>query len=144
MEHEKRFWDKVDKTGDCWVWTGAKYKKGYGMLRVNGKCKQAHRLVMGEPDGLVLHHCDNPACVNPDHLYIGTPSDNMRDMYERGRQGNRPKGENHHENRLNWNKVAETRKMSGEGVKNTIIAEKYGVSDAMIGKIVRGLSWKQN
>lgn len=143
---QKRFWAKVDKEAPngCWEWTGARYVKGYGMLRVNGQCKQAHRLIMGEPEGLkVLHHCDNPCCVNPDHLYIGTASDNMRDMYRRNRSGERPKGEKHHSARLNWQKVREIRKLALSGVRNTVLAEQFGVSKVMVGKIVRNLSWKE-
>jgi uncharacterized cupin superfamily protein len=138
----ERFWSKVEKTDDCWNWIGAKYRKGYGMLRVDGKCVAAHRMMLGFPQGQVLHHCDNPSCVNPDHLYVGTRSDNMNDMYRRGRQGNRPKGEKHHSARLNWDKVAKIRRKAAQGVANTTLAVEFGVSNVMIGKIVRNHSWK--
>lgn len=90
---EDRFWLQVSKTESCWIWTSAKFWNGYGGIRKNGKRIQAHRaswiLFNGEiPDGsLVLHRCDNPACVNPDHLYLGDQKQNAKDRDSRGRNG---------------------------------------------------------
>jgi hypothetical protein len=88
---EDRFWEKVDIGPGCWTWRGARNTKGYGRLDFNGPYRVAHR-VMWElthgpiPDGLfVLHHCDNPPCVRPTHLYLGTKADNNGDMWARGR-----------------------------------------------------------
>lgn len=81
----ERFWAKVDRSGECWVWTGPKHSAGYGLLRFNGKQISAHRLawqlVGGQiwPGLCICHHCDNPPCVRPEHLFIGSHRDNMRD-----------------------------------------------------------------
>lgn len=90
-----RFEAKFEKTEGCWLWTASKFPKGYGQFKYlhDGKPQQyAHRisahLYKGfdfNPDVVVCHKCDNPSCVNPDHLFLGTTSDNMRDMSEKGR-----------------------------------------------------------
>ena len=89
-----RFWAKVNVAGpdDCWEWTASKTMKGYGQFGVyGGSPKGAHRVawemeVGPIPEGLfVCHHCDNPGCVNPAHLFVGSPSDNMRDCVTKGR-----------------------------------------------------------
>jgi hypothetical protein len=82
----QRFWDKVDKSGDCWLWTASKTHQGYGYFRFDGTMRKAHRmswlLANGEiPDEMfVCHTCDNPSCVNPEHLWLGNNQDNMDDM----------------------------------------------------------------
>lgn len=87
----KRFWAKVDKRGDCWLWTASKRRLGYGQFRMRFRLYLAHQasyiLTYGViPDGLmVCHRCDNPPCVNPDHLFLGTQSDNMQDMVAKKR-----------------------------------------------------------
>lgn len=85
-------WDKVDTNGECWVWTGATDSWGYGEIRVGGKNHKTHRLSYEEnvgsiPDGLIVRHlvCDNPPCVRPSHLSLGTHKDNSEDRDRKGR-----------------------------------------------------------
>lgn len=86
-----RFWSRVQKSDGCWLWTGAKTQRGYGVMTLAGSTWLAHRyawtLVHGSiPDARwVLHRCDNPNCVRVDHLFVGTPRDNREDMYRKGR-----------------------------------------------------------
>lgn len=92
-----RFWEKVDKSGDCWLWTAATAFWGYGVFQLGRgpgegivrahrwSWEQAHGPI---PDGLfVCHHCDTPACVRPSHLFLGTNADNLGDMGRKGRAG---------------------------------------------------------
>ena len=86
-----RFWDRVDKSGDCWPWIGSRQVNGYGHVRSQNRSLYAHRvawtLANGPiPPGLwVLHRCDNPPCVNPSHLFLGTARDNTLDSIAKGR-----------------------------------------------------------
>ena len=81
--------DRVNKTDNCWLWTGATNDKGYGQVQYEGKRKYVHRLVYaftyGEPTQNVCHTCDNPLCCNPEHLFDASQSDNMRDAANKGR-----------------------------------------------------------
>lgn len=89
------FWSRIRRTPSCWLWTG-NAQRGYGRLKVAGRMLRAHRLswlihntARRVPDGLnVLHHCDNPLCVNPAHLFLGTCGDNNRDRAAKGRSRN--------------------------------------------------------
>jgi HNH endonuclease len=91
---EERFWSKVIKTETCWLWQGCKKGEGikqqYGGFKIKGKMYVAHRVVWfltygTWPSQWVLHKCDNPPCVNPDHLFEGTPKDNTQDSIKKGR-----------------------------------------------------------
>lgn len=86
-----RFWSKVDKTGECWLWRGAKQAKGYGNVVYGGRLYRANRLAYVLANGplpdeaVVMHTCDNPPCVRPEHLRIGTHQENTADMIAKGR-----------------------------------------------------------
>lgn len=94
---EQRFWSRVDTSSDCWLWTGSTFKNGYGKFRtpsvsgVRGRNVSAHRYSAMLHFGMfdqrlqVLHRCDNPGCVRPDHLFLGDRSLNMQDMAAKGR-----------------------------------------------------------
>jgi hypothetical protein len=103
-DQKRKFWEKVDKCGPtmphmdspCWMWLGSKIYSGHGQLRAIGRTVQAHRAMWtlvngsielnGEYRGAcVCHKCDNPPCVNPDHLFIGSHADNIQDMIKKGR-----------------------------------------------------------
>jgi len=89
----ERFWAKVNRTDSCWLWTGSKTIGGYGQFPYKRIPLLAHRvsylISCGDiPDGLIVcHHCDNPSCVRPDHLFVGTHKDNFEDMVKKGREG---------------------------------------------------------
>jgi len=152
----ERFWKYVQKTDDngCWIWTGkSKTCFGYGLINLgghNGKIEKAHRvswiLAYGNiPDGLfVCHHCDNPPCVRPDHLFLGTPADNNHDMQQKGRcdRVKRPKGERHWMAKLTNEQVLEIRaKYESDKPYLRQLGVQYGVSLQTIHRIVRRKNW---
>jgi hypothetical protein len=145
---ESRFWPKVEKTDGCWLWSGFLNNKGYGSISLGGqggKIVFAHRfsyeLHKGAiPDGLiVMHSCDNPRCVNPDHLSVGTHKDNTRDMLEKGRaRGGSMRGEANPRALLNEDQVRYIRESKAS---HAALARELGVSAVLIGKIRRHELW---
>lgn len=142
---QKRFWDKVQKTDNCWNWIASKVKDGYGFFRLPGyKSMRAHRFSWEFHNGTipkgicVLHKCDNPACVNPAHLFLGTDADNVKDMMNKGRGKYNPnpaKGENHHNSKLTDKQVLEIRAI-GNSINQYVLARHYGVRQPQISRIL--------
>ena len=137
-----RFWNKVKKTESCWIWLGTKNTKRYGSFTNNKKHVLAHRqsyiFVHGIiPNGYyVCHKCDNPSCVNPDHLFLGTPKENTRDMITKNRK---PLGENHKSSKLTNNDIYAIRKSK---MSQTDIAELYGIDQTQVSNIQNYKQWK--
>lgn len=160
----ERFWLKVDKSDDCWLWTAGTDRKGYGMFSVGGSRDDAGRrrnsmvgahrysyqLANGPiPDhasfhGLcVLHRCDNPRCVNPEHLFLGTNEDNVKDMDRKGRRITSTKrGSAHSQAILTEKQVREIHaKYQAGGISQAALGREFGVSLATINHIMTGRLW---
>lgn len=172
---QERFWSNVDKNGPtkphmptpCWIWTAGRHDFGYGHFYRKGAAfgTGAHRVsweyATGQPPprGLhVLHHCDNPPCVRPEHLYVGTDRDNRMDALRRGRDNTargdangsrtrpdrRARAEGHGNAKLTWAIVDEIRSMYVAGTRQKDIAGKFGVSSATVHAVVHNLRWVRN
>lgn len=121
----RRFWEKVDKSGDCWTWKASRDRYGYGHVGIGGRPRTCHRVAwemsIGPiPQGMsVLHRCDNPPCVNPAHLFLGTPADNSRDMALKERQANR---------KLTTATVIQLRADREHGSTYAELGRRYGIS----------------
>jgi hypothetical protein len=151
---EIRFWEKVEKSDGCWLWTGSVTKSGgYGQLSVNGKPVRAHRfiyeLLHGPiPVGMrVCHTCDNPPCVRPDHLFLGTPKDNTHDMIRKGR--NRLGGLVGRRGELSQTRTPERRvrrdevlRLHAAGIGATEIARRTKMTRSNVYHITLGRSWR--
>jgi hypothetical protein len=130
----------------CWEWTGNRPDDRYGHFTVGAKAVKAHRWIYQTlhgpiPDGdVVRHKCDNPACVNPMHLELGTLSDNTRDAVARGRWPNR-QGEKHPLAQVTAEHVKAIRSAAACGVTHKTLSYQFGVSRQQIGKIVRRENW---
>jgi hypothetical protein len=123
---DQRFWSHVQKTDSCWIWIGKTNKvNGYGSFGANGESYYAHRfsyeITKGPiPNGLnVCHTCDNPACVNPDHLFIGSQAENMQDAARKGR---------FHPHKGHGHLVRDVRHDVTIGIAPEKVAEKYGIT----------------
>lgn len=145
-----RFFMRVDVSGvnDCWNWTGSRHKKRWhGQWRSgDGRIELAHRgawrLMKGEvPKGaFVLHRCDNPVCVNPSHLFLGTQSDNAKDMWTKGRA--KPKsslGENHGMSKLTADLVRDIRRSNESGIE---LAKRLKLTATTICDVRKRRTWK--
>ena len=140
--------EKSEKDG-CWIWSRAKRGKGYGTTSLNGKLIYAHRaswLIKNGliPDGMVVcHRCDNPSCVNPEHLFLGTHRENILDAASKGLMtGNRTFGEEKPQAKLNEQQVIKIRQLYIDGTSRRHLAQIYKMSINTIDNIVNRRTWK--
>ena len=149
---EIRFWKNVKKHGSrtCWLWIGTTMSKksgSYGQIYYNGAMRLAHRISWlihfnRIPDDMcVLHKCDNPICVNPLHLFLGTLYDNNRDMAIKGRAKGTKMGETNPNSKLCWSQVERIRNYALQGYTHRQIGQRFNISHAQVGRIVRGEYW---
>lgn len=144
--YKERFCRSVRRGDSCWQWTGRMTRDGYGAFWFWGRMTKAHRVAWALengsiPDGLcVLHQCDNRACVNPGHLFLGTQADNQRDMIQKGRS-RKARGERHGRARLTESDVQEIRGLLGDGMTLRAVAARFGVSVTTIHDLKTGKTW---
>lgn len=156
----KRFWAKVDRTSECWVWKPMSPGQRYGQIWVGGRFVLAHRFAyatyvrpLAESD-VVRHRCDNPRCVRPSHLLVGSHADNMADRDARGRTASGPRhgratkphrtarGARHGGAKLTAEIVAAIRTASAAGARHEDIGREYGVHQTTVSRIARGATWR--
>lgn len=143
-----RFWRRVQKTDGCWSWPTLN-RAGYGKVQVCGKLLLAHRVAWQlanddaplDPRAMVCHRCDNPACVRPDHLFVGDAAANAADRHSKGRSASRV-GEDNGRARLTWQQVNTIRALAvSQDIAASELARRFGVSKGAITDIVSGRSW---
>lgn len=142
---EERFWSQVDKSKECWEWVGYCKSNGYGDFSVGRKAVFAHRfsyeLMYGPiPESMVICHlCDNPKCVRPDHLKLGTQHDNVHDCIKKGRRRyvSTPR-------KLTIEQVREIRTLGATGISFRKLAICYSVAPSTISDIITGKLWKES
>jgi hypothetical protein len=155
---EEHFWSKVHKTPTCWLWTATRRPGGYGTYYIDRYPALAHRVAWElansqlVPTGkYVLHYCDNPPCVRPEHLFLGTAADNMHDAQRKGRKAINPRirgrgravGERVNTSRLTAEDVVEIRQRAAEGkVDMTALGREYGVTANNIRYVIARKTWK--
>lgn len=136
------FWLRVDKTGECWLWTGVLNDRGYGVFGGDRAHRISWRLANGPipVDLCVLHRCDTPACIRPDHLFLGTKGDNNRDRSAKGRNAPQ-RGDHNNGRKLDSDAVTSIRVLIAERVPQQEIARRFSVSRTTISAIATGRSW---
>lgn len=158
--NEALFWAKINKTSSCWLWTASKSPHGYGWFSIGRKAHRAPRvswlLHFGPiPQGLfVLHACDTPACVRPDHLWLGTQADNLHDAKLKGRTATgdrngtrthpeaRARGEKQGRAKLTREEVLEIRKrFAAGGIFQRHLAQEFNINRKTVSTIVNRRTW---
>ncbi len=140
-----RFWRFVRKGDGCWEWLGAK-SDGYGTIHHAGRQRKAHRIAYElkygvVPDGAsVLHRCDNPSCVNTDHLFLGTIAENNADRARKGRSAD-VRGANSPRAKLTTNQAAEVKRRRLAGETITALAREFGIHHSAVSRIAKGQTW---
>ena len=138
------FWARVDRTGDCWLWKGCQ-TKGYGVVARSGRQTYAHRYAHEITHGpipkgsYVCHRCDQPLCCRPEHLFLGSQTDNMRDAAAKGRVA---RGERNGQAKLTEDAVREIRARRAAGEKLTDLARQYGVVFGIVSAIAHRRIWR--
>lgn len=151
MTKQDRFQTKFvpEPNSGCWLWTGGSFSERYGRIKIDGADLLAHRvaweLYRGEiPEGLcVLHRCDTPFCINPNHLWLGTHKDNHLDMVTKGREVY-VNGERHGRRKLTADQVKQIRESISRKIRGTqrALARKFGVTDSNIAFIKNNRTWR--
>lgn len=161
QRREHLFWRHVAQSGpdDCWPWTGVRRQTGYGFVKRQGHLIAAHRVAFALANGyvptdMVCHHCDNPPCCNPAHLYEGSAQANSDDKVRRGRAATgrkngaytrpetRPRGESHGRARLTVAQVQAIRRRLRKGERPLELGKYYGVTSQTIYWIREGKTWR--
>jgi hypothetical protein len=148
MNYEELFWSKVKKGPDCWLWQGNVTSANYGQFVVRAH-RMAIELTRGPiPDGMiVLHTCDNPRCVNPAHLWVGTHRENVLDSVTKGRWPTKGRkvnhfGESNPAARIGWKQVSEIRaKYKPHLYTAPMLAKEYGLSASHVSSIIEMKTW---
>lgn len=161
------FWKQVGKSDDddgCWPWLRSKFRDGYGQVKIRGRNRRTHQVAYELQTGTtfearsftpdtecVLHRCDNRACCNPRHLFLGTPGDNMRDASNKGRLTGGPghpiptearaRGTAHPRAKLTDADISAIRAWSAFGERTSVIAKTYGIAVHTAAKIIKRLAW---
>lgn len=150
QELPERFWNRVDQTGECWLWLGSVDKDGYGksFLLLDGRRKyvRAHVLAFYLTHGIFpapfcLHTCDNPPCCRPEHLFAGTNKDNVQDSKHKGRRA-KQHGPYNPQAKLTEQDIRDIRFYAQKGVLQSTIAQDYVISPKTVSKIVTRRRWR--
>lgn len=145
-EMKQKLLSSIKDVNGCWEWQGARHRQGYGNFPYKRSVHLAHRiswkLFKGEiPINMkVCHKCDNPPCVNPDHLFLGYQKDNVNDMFKKQRKDH--KGEKHPRVKLTKQQILEIRDLLNRGITQEIICSKYGITNSHVGSIKHRRTWK--